>query len=109
MTDTDKIGCMGHSLGGATGIALGRERDDIDAVIDFDGTVLGEVVEIKNGKCVPNDTPYPVPVLVFSNGENGEEGQSVRLLTVFVKCYLILFQKTYPDDSDQTARLPTSR
>lgn len=84
MTDTDKIGCMGHSLGGATGIALGRERDDIDAVIDFDGTVLGEVVEIKNGKCVPNDTPYPVPVLVFSNGENVEEGAYVNITGDFV-------------------------
>ena len=84
MTDTDKIGCMGHSLGGATGVALGRERDDIDAVIDFDGTVLGEVVEIKNGECVPNDTPYPVPVLVFSNGENGEEGAYASITTDFV-------------------------
>lgn len=67
-TDTDKIGLMGHSLGGATGVALGRERDDIDAVIDLDGTMLGEMVAVENGKTVYNSEPYPVPVLDFTKG-----------------------------------------
>lgn len=38
MTDTDKIGVMGHSLGGATAVSMGRTRNDISAVINLDGT-----------------------------------------------------------------------
>ena len=73
MTDTGKIGYMGHSLGGATGVALGRVRKDISAVIDLDGTALGEIVGIRDGKCVCIDEPYPVPVLVLSQEMNGDE------------------------------------
>ena len=61
--NTDKIGLMGHSLGGATSAQIGRERDDIDAVIVLDGTMLGEEVEYKNNAVVLNDTPYPIPLL----------------------------------------------
>ena len=39
-TDIEKIGLMGHSMGGATAVALGRNRDDIDAVIDLDGSIF---------------------------------------------------------------------
>ena len=65
-TDTEKIGLMGHSLGGATAVALGRERSDIDAVIDLDGTMLGEIKGVENGKNVYYSEPYPVPVLDFT-------------------------------------------
>ncbi len=63
MIDTDKIGLMGHSMGGATAVALGRKRDDIDAVIDLEGTMVGEYVGFENGYEIYNETPYPVPVL----------------------------------------------
>lgn len=96
MTDTDKIAYMGHSLGGATGVALGRERNDIDAVIDIDGTVLGEVTGVENGKCVQNDTPYPVPVLMFSNGSDTGEGAYANVNSDFIKnaktCRLVTFK-----------------
>ena len=65
-TDTEKTGLMGHSLGGATAVALGRERSDIDAVIDLDGTMLGEIKGVENGKNVYYSEPYPVPVLDFT-------------------------------------------
>ena len=65
-TDTDKIGLMGHSLGGATAVALGRERSDVDAVIDLDGTMLGEIAAVKDGKNVYYSEPYPVSVLEFT-------------------------------------------
>ena len=65
-TDTEKIGLMGHSLGGATAVSLGRERSDIDAVIDLDGTMLGEIKGVENGKNVYYSEPYPVPVLDFT-------------------------------------------
>ena len=36
MTNVDEIGLMGHSLGGASSVTVGREREDVDAVIDLD-------------------------------------------------------------------------
>lgn len=59
LIDTTKIGLMGHSMGGATAVQLGRERNDITAVIDLEGTMLGEYVGFE----VYNEEPYPVPVL----------------------------------------------
>lgn len=61
--NTEKIGLMGHSLGGASSAQIGRERDDIDAVIVLDGTMLGEEVAFENKAVVLNDTPYPIPIL----------------------------------------------
>ncbi len=60
--NTEKIGLMGHSLGGATSAQIGRERDDIDAVIVLDGTMLGEEVAFENNTIVLNQTPYPIPL-----------------------------------------------
>lgn len=50
MADVDKIGLMGHSLGGAASVSVGRYRDDVDAVIDLDGTMLGEQTGYADGK-----------------------------------------------------------
>ena len=69
MTDTQKIGLMGHSMGGATSVALGRNRDDITAVIDIDGTMLSEYTGVENGKFKVNTETYAVPVLEFINWE----------------------------------------
>lgn len=63
MIDTDKIGVIGHSLGGAAAAAVGRERNDITAVIDIDGTLLGEELAYKNGETIINQEPYPIPML----------------------------------------------
>ena len=67
MTDVSKIGLMGHSMGGAAAVELGRERDDVAAVIDLDGTMLGEYLGVENGEFVINDAPYSIPVLEFNN------------------------------------------
>ena len=61
--DTEHIGLFGHSLGGAASAQMGRLRDDIDAVIVLDGTMLGEEVAFEDGAVVLNNTPYPVPLL----------------------------------------------
>lgn len=63
MIDTEKIGIMGHSLGGATAAQMGRERTDIDAVVVLDGTILGDELDFSNGVTTLNDEPYPVPIL----------------------------------------------
>lgn len=70
MIDCEHIGFMGHSLGGATAVSIGRIRDDIDAVIDLDGTMLGEILYVENGVDVVNDEPYPVPLLSIDNQEH---------------------------------------
>ena len=63
LIDTEKIGLMGHSLGGASSAQLGRDRKDIDAVIVLDGTMFGEKLAFENGKVILNEAPYPVPLL----------------------------------------------
>ncbi len=42
--DTEKIGVFGHSMGGAASVWLGRERDDIDAVVNIDAPFFSELV-----------------------------------------------------------------
>lgn len=63
LIDEEKIGLFGHSMGGASSVQLGRERDDIDAVIDLEGTMLGEYTGFENGFEIYNEEPYTVPVL----------------------------------------------
>ena len=70
MTDTEKIGVMGHSLGGAASVSVGRTRSDISAVIDLDGTMLSEVTGVENDKQIVNDEPYTTPLLSFDNEEH---------------------------------------
>lgn len=72
-TDISKIGLMGHSMGGATAVGLGRERDDVTAVIDIDGTMLSEYTGVADGKLTVREEPYRVPVLEFKNWETSEE------------------------------------
>ncbi|MBR4223346.1 MAG: hypothetical protein IKR73_00895 [Oscillospiraceae bacterium] len=77
MTDTTKIGLMGHSMGGATAVTVGR-RGDISAVIDLDGTMLGEETGIDNGRIVVNDEPYPVPLLNIDNEDHHNSRKELR-------------------------------
>lgn len=82
MMNMEKIGVMGHSLGGASAEYLGRIRDDVDAAIDLDGTMLGEqlgLVECEpyefegieyREKYVINEEPYTVPLLSIDNQEH---------------------------------------
>ena len=67
MTDTERIGLMGHSMGGATSVEVGKERDDIDAVIDIDGTMLGSITGAEDGKFIVEDMEYKVPVFEIEN------------------------------------------
>ena len=74
MTDMERIGLMGHSLGGATSVTVGRTRNDIDAVIDLDGTMLGEQFGYTEGVYDFYDEEYPVPLLSVNNEEHYFEG-----------------------------------
>lgn len=78
MTDTDKIGLMGHSLGGATSVNVGRQRDDIDTVVVLDGTMLGEIIGVENGKYVYEKEAYPVPVLDFTKEKDYNDREQFK-------------------------------
>ncbi|MDO4333679.1 MAG: hypothetical protein Q4C58_13475 [Eubacteriales bacterium] len=70
MADIAHIGLMGHSMGGAASVSVGRERDDIGAVIDLDGTMLGEQLSYEDGVYQYNDAAYPAPLLAIDNEEH---------------------------------------
>lgn len=72
MVDADKIGTMGHSIGGAAAMDMARQRSDIDAVIDLDGTMLGEVRK-QDGAQVFTSEPFPVPLLALNNEGHGKQ------------------------------------
>jgi Ca2+/Na+ antiporter len=63
LIDSEKIGLMGHSLGGESSAQVARERNDIGAVVNLDADMGGEYVDFVNGSEVLNDTVYPVPIL----------------------------------------------
>jgi dienelactone hydrolase len=68
LIDTEKIGLMGHSLGGESSAQVARERTDIDAVINLDADLDGEYLTYVDGKYSMNDKVYPVPILtIFSD------------------------------------------
>ncbi len=76
--NTDKIGLMGHSMGGATAVALGREREDIDAVIDLDGSMLNEIKNVQDGEFEYESKPYKVPLLDFRKECDYNELEQLR-------------------------------
>ena len=60
---------MGHSLGGATAVTVGR-RSDISAVVDIDGTMLGEETGVEGGVVTINEEPYETPLFAIANEEH---------------------------------------
>ena len=90
MTDTEKIGLTGHSIGGAAAVQLGRERDDITAVVDIDGTMLGEEISFSDGKINYNPEPYPIPILSLDNENHwGSYFDTIDDGTEYVNKYLL--------------------
>lgn len=74
ITDTNVIGLTGHSIGGAVAVQLGRERNDITAVADIDGTMLGERLAYENGRHTYIEEPYPIPILSIDNESHWKDG-----------------------------------
>lgn len=77
LMDTDRIGLMGHSLGGATAVTVGR-RADISAVIDIDGSMLGEQTGVSNGMPEINGERYTTPILAIDNDEHHQSRIEAR-------------------------------
>ena len=82
MLNTEEIGVMGHSLGGVASVTIGRTRDDIDAVIDLDGTMLGEELDYEDGVYEYYEGNYPVPLLSLNSQAHQELSDEANLLYV---------------------------
>lgn len=68
LVDTEKIGVMGHSLGGSAALGIGRMRTDISAVIALESPFMVDIIGVENDEFVFIDEEYPVPVLnVYSD------------------------------------------
>ena len=68
LINPEKIGVMGHSLGGSAALGIGRMRDDISAVIALESPFLYDIERVENNAFVFTDEVYPVPVLnVYSD------------------------------------------
>lgn len=68
LVDTEKIGVMGHSLGGSAALGIGRMREDISAVVALESPFMYDIEGVINREFVFLDEEYPVPVLnVYSD------------------------------------------
>ena len=64
LIDCDKIGIFGHSMGAAAGVQIGRERKDVDAVINIDGPYFSEMVyDSKIDEFIATKEQYDTPIL----------------------------------------------
>lgn len=62
--DTQKIGMFGHSMGGAASVALSRQRDDIDAVVNIDAPFFSELVyDQATNELTAKSEAYSIPLL----------------------------------------------
>ena len=77
--DIEKIGVLGHSMGGATAAWLGREDLAVDAVVVLDGTMMGEVTGFESDKYMFTKVPYPKPILNIFNERHYHDGKQLGL------------------------------
>ncbi|SYX83244.1 alpha/beta hydrolase family protein [Paenibacillus alvei] len=64
LVNTHKIGLFGHSMGGAASTMLGRERDDVGAVVNIDAPMIGELVYNKEtDDFAASNQTYTTPLL----------------------------------------------
>ena len=64
MIDTEKICVMGHSLGGAAALGIGRMREDVDAVVALEAPFLCDITGVdEQGRFTFVEEEYPVAVM----------------------------------------------
>lgn len=88
LADTSRICVMGHSLGGSAALGVGRQRDNIAAVISLEAPFLCDIQGVDgDGNFIFEQSEYPVPVLnVYSDAswehlrEWKQYGENARLL-----------------------------
>ena len=68
LVDPGRIGLVGHSLGGAAVLGVGRLRTDVEAVIALESPYMADIEDVVDGRFVWNADPYPIPTLnVYSD------------------------------------------
>ena len=72
--DPEHIGLFGHSMGGAACEALGRQRNDVDAVIVMEGMMLGELTGADETGFTYDSVPYPLPLLDLNSDSIASRG-----------------------------------
>lgn len=75
LTSIEKVGLVGHSMGGATSVGQGRIRREVNAVVDLDGTMFTEYSMGDDGGQVFDESPYPAPLLSIDNEEHYSSGK----------------------------------
>lgn len=88
LIDISRICVMGHSLGGSAALGVGRQRDDIAAVISLEAPFLCDIQGVDaDGNFIFEQSAYPIPVLnVYSDasyehlGEWKQYEENARLL-----------------------------
>lgn len=64
LINVEKIGVFGHSMGGSASVALGKERSDVDAVVNLDAPFFSELVYKREiDDYVAKDEAYTTPLL----------------------------------------------
>ena len=63
LINTKKIGVIGHSLGGAAVLGVGRQRGDVGAVIALEAPLLCDILGVEQESFVVDASEYPVPLL----------------------------------------------
>lgn len=68
LVDGAKIAVMGHSLGGAAALGIGRARSDIKAVMALESPFMFDIIGVEKGEFIWNEADYPIAVLnVYSD------------------------------------------
>lgn len=63
LIDRERIGVMGHSLGGSAALGIARERRDIDAVAALESPFLHDIIGVSEDRFLLIDAPFPRPLL----------------------------------------------
>lgn len=63
MVDKENIAVIGHSLGGSAALCVGRQRDDIKAVIALESPYMCDILGVDEQGFVFEQNIYPIPVL----------------------------------------------
>ena len=88
LIDPSRICVMGHSLGGSAALGVGRQRDDIAAVISLEAPFICDIQGVDaGGNFIFEQSKYPVPVLNIYSDASWEHlrqwkqyGENARLL-----------------------------
>ncbi len=63
LVNKEKIGVIGHSLGGSAALGIGRIRNDVSAVMALESPYLYDITAVENDQFVWNEEKYTIPVL----------------------------------------------